>query len=63
MQFAWRSRFWRSAMVCLGGGLVTILLAYVCFIVRFDFASAGFTLVNAHLSSVCYRMKWTELSA
>jgi C4-dicarboxylate-specific signal transduction histidine kinase len=45
MQFAWRSRFWRSAVVCLGGGLVTVLLAYACFAVAFDFASAGFTLL------------------
>jgi C4-dicarboxylate-specific signal transduction histidine kinase len=45
MKRAWRSRLWRSAIICSGGSLGTVLLAGVCFLLRFDLASAGFTLL------------------
>jgi hypothetical protein len=45
MQLAWRYPFWRSVIICLGGALGIVLLAYGCFIARFDFAKAGFVLL------------------
>jgi C4-dicarboxylate-specific signal transduction histidine kinase len=45
MQRDWRSQVWRSAAVILGGGLVTVALAYGCFVLGLDLAAAGFILL------------------
>jgi signal transduction histidine kinase len=45
MKRAWRSRLWRSTIVCVGGSLGLVLLAYGCYLLHVDVASAGFTLL------------------
>jgi C4-dicarboxylate-specific signal transduction histidine kinase len=40
-----RGQFWRSATVCLSGGLVIALLSYAFFLLGAHFATAGFCLI------------------
>jgi C4-dicarboxylate-specific signal transduction histidine kinase len=37
--------FWRSAGICVVGSVSMVLLAYGCFLLKFDLAAAGFSLL------------------
>ena len=45
MQRLWKSQFWRSAAVCLGGGMGLLLVSAGCFRLQTTFATAGFALL------------------
>jgi C4-dicarboxylate-specific signal transduction histidine kinase len=45
MQRLWKSQFWRSAAVCLGGGIGLVLLSAACFRLQATLATAGFALL------------------
>ena len=45
MQRLWKSQFWRSAAVCLGGGIGLVLLSGACFRLQATLATAGFALL------------------
>jgi C4-dicarboxylate-specific signal transduction histidine kinase len=45
MQRLWKSQFWRSAAVCLAGGIGLVLLSAACFRLQATLATAGFALL------------------
>jgi C4-dicarboxylate-specific signal transduction histidine kinase len=45
MQRLWKSEFWRSAVVCLGGGICLVLVSAACFRLQSTLATAGFALL------------------
>ncbi len=45
MQRLWKSQFWRSVAVCLGGGIGLVLLSAACFRLQTTLATAAFALL------------------
>jgi len=45
MMRKWRSKYWFSAAICFFGIGALMALAYVCFLLSVDFATAGFSLL------------------